>query len=75
MGRRSAPVWSVPQEVREALDLMSQREAGSSSKQFSFHWTPDLEAAVRRAAADQMLSVAGFIRETLAVRMLGDNYL
>ena len=67
--------WQVPQEVRDALDLMNQREAGSSSRQFSFHWTPDLEQAVRRAAADQMLSVAAFIRETLAARMLGGDYL
>ena len=66
----SKRVWEVPQEVKEALDLMAQREAGSSSKQFSFHWTPELEMAVRRAAADQMLSVAAFIRETLAVRVL-----
>ena len=67
MGERS---WVVPVEVREALDLMGQREAGSSSKQFSFHWTPDLEAAVRAAAGDARQSVAAFIRETLAVRVL-----
>ena len=67
--------WEVPQEVKDALDLMSQREAGSAHKQFSFHWTPELEAAVRRAAADAMLPVAQFIRETLAARMLADNYL
>ena len=71
----SQPVWKVPQEVRDALDLMKHREAGSSHQQFSFHWTPELEAAVRRAAADEMLSVAAFIRETLAARMVGGHYL
>ena len=66
--------WEVPQEVRDALDLMAQREAGSSSKQFSFHWTPGLEMAVRRAAADQMMSVAAYCRETLAARLLDGGY-
>ena len=46
-----------------------------SHKQFSFHWTPELEAAVRRAAADKMLPVARFVRETLAARMVGEHYL
>ena len=66
--------WVVPQEVREALDLMALREAGSSSKQFSFHWTPSLEEAVREAAADARLSVAAFCRETLAARLLDCGY-
>ena len=69
------PVWQVPQAVRDALDLMSQRDAGSSTKQFSFHWGPELEMATRRAAADAMLPVGAFIRETLAARLLGDHYL
>ena len=71
----SKPVWQVPQEVKDALDLMHQREAGSSRKQFSFHWTPELEMAVRRAAADEMMPVAQFIRETLAARMLAGHYM
>ena len=75
VGKVSAPVWQVPDAVREALDLMGKREAGSSHKQFSFVWTPELEAAVRRAAADQMMPVAQYIRETLAARLLGDDYL
>ena len=66
--------WEVPPEVREALDLMALREAGSSSKQFSFHWTPGLEAAVRDAAADARMSVAAFCRETLAARLLDGGY-
>ena len=72
---KSGPVWEVPQAVREVLDLMGQRDAGSSTKQFSFHWGPELEAATRRAAADQMQPVAVFVRETLAARLLGDHYL
>lgn len=66
--------WEVPQEVRDALDLMNQREAGSARKQFSFHWTPSLELAVREAAADARLSVAMFVRETLAARLLATGY-
>ena len=71
----SKKVWEVPQEVKDALDLMGQREAGSSHKQFSFYWTDDLEQAVRRGAADKMMPVSQFIRETLAARMLDGNYL
>ena len=69
------PLWKLPPEVSEALDLMAQREAGSSQKQFSFHWTPELEMATRRAAADEMLSVSRFVRETLAARLVDGHYL
>ena len=75
MGRRSAPVWVVPQEVKEALDLMAQRRRVPvvSSSRFigrrSWRWRCGGRRLTRCCRWRQ------FIRETLAVRMLGDNYL